>query len=89
MLVVMAVATTDGGTSLHNPRFVVGLTTALGFAVAAASDEQEVASSVKPIAATRYRTRKRFRMDRSLSTSMCPDSAATKADVPESIGGIS
>jgi hypothetical protein len=65
MLTSMAVATTDGDTSLHNPVFVVGTTTT-GFG--AAGDEHEVAKKASPAAATKCRLEKRDRTARTLHT---------------------
>jgi ABC-type proline/glycine betaine transport system permease subunit len=60
MLTLTAVATTDGGTSLHSPLFVVGLTVVCDRVAAAVGDtlkvkDDRVANETKPAVVTRYR----------------------------------
>jgi hypothetical protein len=62
MLMLTAVATTDGGTSLHNPLFVVGLTTLCDDVAADVGDAQKVksdnvANDTKPAVVARSRIR--------------------------------
>jgi len=51
MLSSRAVATTDGGTSLHSPVFVVAFIRITG--VVAAGDEHALVKAARPAAATR------------------------------------
>ena len=65
MLSFMAVATTDGDTSLHSPVFVVGMIAA---AFGAAGDEHDAVKRASPIAATTYRPKEQIRTARRLHT---------------------
>ena len=61
MLTLTAVATTEGGTSLHSPGFVVGLTALFDFVAAAVGDAHKVTSDnaaidTRPAVAARCRS---------------------------------